>query len=74
MLGRSVQAVLNASVGLCFAPHSMRLSYLFRSLVDEEHSISLISSVTSGTGIPEPGGSGFMAERTLAYFTHFLFF
>ena len=42
--------------------------------VDEEHSISHISLVTSETGIPGPCGTGFMVQRTLGYFTCFLLF
>ena len=42
--------------------------------VYEEHFISLISPVTSGTGIPGLCGTGFMVERTFGYFKWILFF
>ena len=56
----------------CFAIH---VSFLLASLsVNEEHSISLISPVASGTGMPGPSGIDFMAEGISEYFTCFLFF
>ena len=39
--------------------------------VDEKQSISLTFPVDSGTGIPGPYGTGFMAEETLGYFRCF---
>ena len=53
MLGRSVEAV--KCFGWFVLCSAFNLSFSLASLsVDEQHSISLISPITSGTGIPGP--------------------
>ena len=50
----------------------MSCSLVLRS-ADEEHFISLISPVSSGTEIPGPCSTGILAEGTSGYYTRFLF-